>query len=77
MMNQIITKQPYPREIFQEKAIRDGWGAPENVKPIVLDDISTINTNPDNYKFKLVQFNRSYFFKTEEKVIFAPEDAYR
>ena len=66
---------PIPWEIFQEKAIRDGWGAPENVKPIVLDDISTINTNPDNYKFKLVQFT-GVTFQNGGKGIFAPEDAY-
>lgn len=66
---------PIPWEIFQEKAIRDGWGAPENVKPIVLDDISTINTNPDNYKFKLVQFT-GVTFQNGGKDIFAPEDAY-
>lgn len=66
---------PIPWEIFQEKAIRDGWGAPENVKPIVLDDISTINTNPDNYKFKLVQFT-GVTFQNGGKGIFAPEDGY-
>lgn len=66
---------PIPWEIFQEKAIRDGWGAPENVKPIVLDDISTINTSPDNYKFKLVQFT-GVTFQNGGKGIFAPEDAY-
>lgn len=66
---------PIPWEIFQEKAIRDGGGAPENVKPIVLDDISTINTNPDNYKFKLVQFT-GVTFQNGGKGIFAPEDAY-
>lgn len=66
---------PIPWEIFQEKAIRDGWGAPEKVKPIVLDDISTINTNPDNYKFKLVQFT-GVTFQNGGKGIFAPEDAY-
>lgn len=66
---------PIPWKIFQEKAIRDGWGAPKNVKPIVLDDISTINTNPDNYKFKLVQFT-GVTFQNGGKGIFAPEDAY-
>lgn len=66
---------PIPWEIFQEKAIRDGWGDPEGVKPIVLDDISTINTNPDDYKFKLVQFT-GVTFQNGGKGIFAPEDAY-
>ena len=45
-----------PWEDFEKHVSKDGWANPENAKPVVIDDISTINAAPDNYKFKLVQF---------------------
>lgn len=64
-----------PWEDFEKHVSKDGWANPENAKPIVLDDISTINTAPDNYKFKLVQFT-GVTFQNGGNGIFAPEDGY-
>lgn len=64
-----------PWEDFQKHVSKDGWEDPNSVKPIVLDDISTINTAPDTYKFKLIQFT-GVTFQNGGKGIFAPEDGY-
>lgn len=64
-----------PWEDFEKHVSKDGWANPENAKPVVIDDISTINAAPDNYKFKLVQFT-GVTFQNGGKGIFAPEDAY-
>lgn len=64
-----------PWETFQEVVSKDGWANPENVKPTVIDDISTVNTNVDGYKFKLVQFT-NVSFANGGKNIFAPESGY-
>lgn len=64
-----------PWEDFEKHVSKDGWANPENAKPVVIDDISTINAAPDNYKFKLVQFT-GVTFQNGGKGIFAPEDGY-
>lgn len=64
-----------PWETFQEVVSKDGWANPENAKPTVIDDISTVNTNVDGYKFKLVQFT-NVSFANGGKNIFAPESGY-
>lgn len=64
-----------PWEDFEKHVSKDGWANPENSKPVVIDDISTINAAPDNYKFKLVQFT-GVTFQNGGKGIFAPEDGY-
>lgn len=64
-----------PWEDFEKHVSKDGWANPENAKPVVIDDISTINAAPDNYKFKLVQFT-GVTFQNAGKGIFAPEDGY-
>lgn len=64
-----------PWEDFEKHVSKDGWANPENAKPVVIDDISTINVAPDNYKFKLVQFT-GVTFQNGGKGIFAPEDGY-
>lgn len=64
-----------PWEDFEKHVSKDGWANPENAKPIVIDDISTVNTAPDNYKFKLVQF-AGVTFQNGGKGIFAPESGY-
>ena len=64
-----------PWEDFEKHVSKDGWANPENAKPIVIDDISTVNAAPDNYKFKLVQFT-GVTFQNGGKGIFAPEDGY-
>lgn len=64
-----------PWEDFEKHVSKDGWANPENAKPVVIDDISTINAAPDNYKFKLVQFT-GVTFQNGGKSIFAPEDGY-
>lgn len=64
-----------PWEDFEKHVSKDGWANPENAQPIVLDDISTINTAPDDYKFKLVQFT-GVTFQNGGNGIFAPEDDY-
>lgn len=64
-----------PWEDFEKHVSKDGWANPENAKPVVIDDISTINAAPDNYKFKLVQFT-GVTFQNGGKDIFAPEDGY-
>lgn len=64
-----------PWEDFIVRVSKDGWANPENAKPIVLDDISTVNTNADFYKFKLVQFT-NVSFENGGKNIFAPENSY-
>lgn len=64
-----------PWEDFEKHVSKDGWANPENAKPVVIDDISTINAAPDNYKFKLVQFT-GVTFQNGDKGIFAPEDGY-
>lgn len=64
-----------PWEDFEKHVSKDGWANPENAKPVVIDDISTINAAPDDYKFKLVQFT-GVTFQNGGKGIFAPEDGY-
>lgn len=64
-----------PWEDFEKHVSKDGWANPKNAKPVVIDDISTINAAPDNYKFKLVQFT-GVTFQNGGKGIFAPEDGY-
>lgn len=64
-----------PWEDFEKHVSKDGWANPENAKPIVIDDISTVNAAPDNYKFKLVQFT-GVTFQNGGNGIFAPEDGY-
>lgn len=64
-----------PWEDFEKHVSKDGWANPENAKSVVIDDISTINAAPDNYKFKLVQFT-GVTFQNGGKGIFAPEDGY-
>ena len=64
-----------PWEDFEKHVSKDGWANPENAKPVVIDDISTINAAPDHYKFKLVQFT-GVTFQNGGKGIFAPEDGY-
>lgn len=64
-----------PWEDFEKHVSKDGWANPENAKPVVIDDISTINAAPDNYKFKLVQFT-GVTLQNGGKGIFAPEDGY-
>ena len=64
-----------PWEDFEKHVSKDGWANPENAKPLVIDDISTINTNPDAYKFKLIQFT-GVTFQNEGTGIFAPESGY-
>ncbi len=50
-----------PWEEFQEHVSKNGWANPDNVQPIVLSDISTVNTDVDAYRFMLVQFTGVYF----------------
>lgn len=64
-----------PWEDFEKHVSKDGWANPENAKPLVIEDISTINAAPDNYKFKLVQFT-GVTFQNGGKGIFAPESGY-
>lgn len=64
-----------PWEDFEKHVSKDGWANPENAKPLVIDDISTINTNPDAYKFKLIQFT-GVTFQNGGTGIFAPESGY-
>lgn len=64
-----------PWEDFEKHVSKDGWANPENAKPVVIDDIGTINAAPDYYKFKLVQFT-GVTFQNGGKGIFAPEDGY-
>lgn len=64
-----------PWEDFQTHVQKDGWAKPEEVVPIVIDDISTVNTNVDQYKFRLVQFT-NVSFENGGKNPFAPEENY-
>ena len=64
-----------PWEDFIVRVSKDGWGNPDNAKPIVLDDISTVNADPEAYKFKLVQFT-NVSFVNGGKNTFAPEEDY-
>ena len=64
-----------PWEEFIVRVSKDGWGNPDNAKPIVLDDISTVNADPEAYKFKLVQFT-GVSFVNGGKNTFAPEEDY-
>lgn len=64
-----------PWEDFEKHVSKDGWANPENAKPLVIDDISTINTNPDAYKFELIQFT-GVTFQNGGTGIFAPESGY-
>lgn len=61
-----------PWEEFEKHVIRDGWANPENAKPLELDDISVINTDPETYKFKLVTL-KGVTFQDGGTAIFAPE----
>lgn len=61
-----------PWEEFEKHVIRDGWANPENAKPLELDDISVINTDPEAYKFKLVTLE-GVTFQNGGTAIFAPE----
>ena len=47
-----------PWEEFQAHVKKDSWANPENVTPLVIDDISKVNADVNGYKFKLVKFNR-------------------
>lgn len=64
-----------PWEDFEKHVSKDGWANPENAKPLVIDDISKINADPDAYKFKLIQFT-GVSFQNGGTGIFAPEDGY-
>ena len=64
-----------PWEDFQTHVQKDGWAKPEEVVPIVIDDISTVNTDVDQYKFRLVQFT-NVSFENGGKNPFAPEENY-
>lgn len=64
-----------PWEDFEKHVSKDGWANPENAKPLVIDDISKINADPDTYKFKLIQFT-GVSFQNGGTGIFAPEDGY-
>ena len=64
-----------PWEEFTAHVSKDGWGNPENAKPIVLDDISAVNADVEAYKFKLVQFT-NVSFVNGGKNTFAPEEDY-
>ena len=63
-----------PWEEFEKHVIRDGWANPENAKPLELDDISVINTDPEAYKFKLVTL-KGVTFQNGGTAIFAPESS--
>lgn len=63
-----------PWEEFTAHVSKDGWGNPENAKPIVLDDISTVNADVEAYKFKLVQFTNVSFEIEDDKNIFGPTE---
>lgn len=45
-----------PWEEFQAHVKKDSWANPENVTPLVIDDISKVNADVNGYKFKLVKF---------------------
>ena len=64
-----------PWEEFTVRVSKDGWANPDNAKPIVLDDISTVNADVEAYKFKLVQFT-NVSFVNGGKNTFAPEEDY-
>lgn len=64
-----------PWETFQQKVLKDGWADASAAKPLVIDDISTINADPDNYKFKLVQFT-NVAFANGGTATFAPSSDY-
>lgn len=64
-----------PWEDFTARVSKDGWGDPDNVKPIVLDDISAINADANSYRFKLVQFT-NVSFENGGNNTFAPEEDY-
>ena len=63
-----------PWEEFTAHVSKDGWGNPENAKPIVLDDISAVNADVEAYKFKLVQFTNVSFEIEDDKNIFGPTE---
>lgn len=64
-----------PWEEFQAHVAKDGWANPENAVPMVLDDISKVNADVDQYKFKLVKFT-GVTFQNGGKNTFAPESDY-
>ena len=64
-----------PWEEFQAHVKKDSWANPENVTPLVIDDISKVNADVNGYKFKLVKFT-GVTFQNGGKGTFAPEDDY-
>ena len=60
---------------FEEHVKANGWAGNDNVKPVVIDDISTLNAQVDAMKFKLVQLE-GVRFANGGKATFAPEDGY-
>ena len=62
-----------PWEEFQAHVKKDSWANPENVTPLVIDDISKVNADVNGYKFKLVKFT-GVTFQNGGKGTFAPED---
>lgn len=64
-----------PWEDFEERVSKSGWANSANVTPIVISDISLVNTDVDGYKFKLVQFTGVTFENGGENT-FAADDGY-
>lgn len=64
-----------PWETFQQKVVKSGWADASAAKPLVIDDISTINADPDKYKFRLVQFANVAFVNGGSHT-FAPSSNY-
>lgn len=60
---------------FEKVVIRNGWANPENVKPMEISDISTINSDVDKYKFKLVKFTGVKFMKDGKETFVDSNDS--
>ena len=53
---------------FEKIVVKNGWADPQAIQPIEISDISTINSDVDFYKFKLLKFTGVAFVKEGKSV---------